>query len=240
MFNFQRADNVTNNAGFFAMCVTFCAFGLGLITLLKNKDRLVLFLSLGVCPMIFYFVIHIAYYAWFLFLAALALSIFIGMGVEVVFKFYEGSREREKAIQYSVSVLLILLFCGTTGKFLLQKQKNFFPTYLTPSHVIGDYLRENTPRGSSVGYDCMGQVGYYSERIMIDQTGIVTDGVVDHLNQKDFNWTYDHYKPDYILENSNPILPYTMKNSHIKDKYQLVHVFDFGKGNIVVLYKRIV
>jgi len=66
----------------------------------------------------------------------------------------------------------------------------------------GKWLAEHTPPGSSVAYLEIGQIGYYSNRKIIDVLGLVTPGAAEHVGKNDFLWVYLRYQPDYIIYNS--------------------------------------
>ncbi len=221
-----------NNIGLMALYSTISVLTIAFLNIFKNKNYFILIMALGVIPIVFYCAIKIAFYHWFLFLFCLLQSILVGVSLKVIFELYAGEKIQTKVSKYLLCAILIAPFFYSNYKFL--KQRGGQVSSVTEYQTIGEYLRDNTPPDASIGYIEVGQIGYYSRRKIIDLTGMVTKDVVEHLKLRDFNWTYEEYKPDYILDNPSFTWLYEFAKSNIKSRYTLIHTFDSG----LYLYKR--
>jgi hypothetical protein len=66
--------------------------------------------------------------------------------------------------------------------------------------AMGLWLKNNTPPQSAVLLEPLGYVGYYSERIMIEEVGLVTPAVTKLKLRQIGNEQYTSiFKPDYVL-----------------------------------------
>ncbi len=66
--------------------------------------------------------------------------------------------------------------------------------------AIGVWLNQNTPVGASVLLEPLGYVGYYSNRMMIDEVGLVTPAVVELKRQHvDPDLYFSIFHPDYYV-----------------------------------------
>lgn len=65
---------------------------------------------------------------------------------------------------------------------------------------IGLWLNSNTPPESTVQLEPLGYIGYYAQRVMLDEVGLVTPAVVDlHRQRIRAENFYQYLKTDYIL-----------------------------------------
>lgn len=65
----------------------------------------------------------------------------------------------------------------------------------------GKWLAQHTTPTASVAYVEIGQIGYYSNRKIVDVLGLVTPGVAKRVAKGDFLWVYLAYQPDYVIYN---------------------------------------
>ncbi len=65
--------------------------------------------------------------------------------------------------------------------------------------ATGEWLRNNTPPGASVAYFEIGYIGYYAHRTIVDEMALLQPDVAPHIASRDFQWVFQHYKPDYIV-----------------------------------------
>lgn len=66
--------------------------------------------------------------------------------------------------------------------------------------AMGLWLKDNTPPQSRILLEPLGYVGYYSERTMIEEVGLVTPSVTELKRQQIGNEKYTAiFKPDYVI-----------------------------------------
>lgn len=91
-----------------------------------------------------------------------------------LFKSVRWRRFLSIGILFAGLALIAVGSAATTRRFR-DLQRYRYDGSLKP---IGLWLRENTPPGTTVQLEPLGYVGYYSERIMLDEVGLVTPSVV--------------------------------------------------------------
>lgn len=73
--------------------------------------------------------------------------------------------------------------------------------------AIGLWLKQNSPPGASVLLEPIGYIGYYSERVIRDEVGLVTPAVTI-LKQQGRNDNYSYLQdmqPDYVIQHCDEI-----------------------------------
>ena len=67
---------------------------------------------------------------------------------------------------------------------------------------VARWLATNTPANASVAYLEIGRIGYYSDRRIIDQMGLVTPEAIEQVKRRNLTWVLHAFKPDYYLVHS--------------------------------------
>ena len=101
-----------------------------------------------------------------------------------------------------LSVLFLILFTGIY--FGLQRAQEYkdkqFYRQEESLKAIGMWLNQNTPAQTTVLLEPLGYIGYFSDRIMIDEVGLVTPAVVDLKRQHvDPKLYFSIFHPDYYV-----------------------------------------
>lgn len=126
---------------------------------------------------------------------------------------------------YSMSLIVLLIAClsynsivkSSWTKSLQDKQQEV----LIP---IGEWFNTNTPPESTILLEHIGYIGWYADRPMFDEVGMVTPKAVDlHVHNVPAKYYYQVFWPNYVVwscsnggETRNTISKY----------YDLVKVFD--------------
>ena len=209
--------------------------GITVFGVFKNRAHQVLVLSLGAAPIFFYCALDIAFYPWFLFLFGLLLSMLVGLSLRVTVEKCRSESPRVKLVWNLLVALIVLVTLHTNYNLIKQRVPR---KDSTPYQALGEYLRDHTSRDASIGYVEVGQIAYYGQRRIVDLTGLVSKGVVEHLKAGDSNWAYEEYKPDYIVDDPRFGWLYDFSASTVQKDYHLFHTFDFGSGHVLMLYAR--
>jgi hypothetical protein len=105
----------------------------------------------------------------------------------------------------------------------------------------GRWLTEHTAPNATVGYFEIGYIGYYSQRQMIDPLGLINPGVAPHIAQREFTWAYEHYRPEYIIQNQLIFVPYigkVVKAPWFKQEYrEITQITEPGYPPLII-YER--
>jgi len=149
-----------------------------------------------------YHLAHLPFYHWYMIPVALALCIFAACTFAALAELAASRWKEQGRLVYGVALLLIapILVAQIPGARVRALGAEKSPVRLVYSRV-GDWLARHTHPDASVGYIEIGFLGYTSHRPMIDPLGLVNPGVSPHVAQGDLTWAYEHYRPDYILEN---------------------------------------
>jgi hypothetical protein len=158
----------------------------------------------------FYHLTGVPFYNWYLIPIVLGLSILMASGlagsVEALTFLYARLVNRQSAFPVktigSILATGIIAISITAQIKHLQLLESREPNPVEKTYeAVGQWLQINTPGDTSVGYFEIGYIGYYSRRTIIDPLGLVDPVIVPHVSQGDFNWAYEHFRPDYILIN---------------------------------------
>lgn len=94
------------------------------------------------------------------------------------------------------------VLCVVASLIWLERTQRTQPDpHLVTYRLVGDWLAQHTPAASSVGLLEIGVVGYYSERRVVDTMGLVTPGMVGHLQDwfQTLRYAVNRYWPDYVV-----------------------------------------
>lgn len=235
LVNFVRPVFASGTLGLEILPAMVVLGAIGLLGMMKNRDYLVLTLALGAAPIGFYCSTNIAFYPWFLFLPGLLLSMLAGLSLVVVADWLGGWQRPARTIGYSLFALSVVVILHASYKSV-KLRVPWKGT--TPYQTIGEYVRDHTPRHASIGYVEVGQIAYYGQRRIVDLTGMVSEGVVEHLRMGHSDWAYQQYEPDYVLDDPRFAWLHDFSRSAVKKDYELVQTFDFGSGRRLSLYER--
>lgn len=151
--------------------------------------------------------------------------IFLGMGLGLLWECIKTTRVSK--IIFSGSLILLLILELATGIAFADsvKERQFF-RHESALKGIGLWLRDNTELQSVVLLEPLGYVGYYSDRIMIDEVGLVTPAVVAlKLRQIGPEKYASIFEPDYVVVHCDDYSRMPIK-PQVKLNYQLAIVFD--------------
>lgn len=107
-------------------------------------------------------------------------------------------RQERRAL---VGVILFLAFLSLPN---LQQEWRSIRQLQSSRHTtlieVGKWLNRNTPQNSAVLLEPLGYVGYYADRIMYDEVGLVTPLAVElHKDGVGGSEFYKYFHPDYVI-----------------------------------------
>lgn len=96
--------------------------------------------------------------------------------------------------------------------------------------AIGKWLKMNTGKNETVYIECLGYVGYFSEREMFDYPGLASPEVVRMIKHENLNFQsiIPQLKPDWIVMRPSEYLP-LINNADFKRHYEAVKIFDVSE-----------
>ena len=179
----------------------------GLIPLLRQRWALPL-IGWAICHLAGYIVLGVAPYRWYYAPLVPALAALFGLGLGWLTNHLAG-RWRQAGL--ATGLLIVTLAAGRSF-YLIDQTPRHDTTFLEghgPSmlptvdwdlyRTTGLWLREHTPPSAQIGVAEIGQLGYWSERPMVDYLGLLQPNIADALARRDVYWWLPHTLPDYLI-----------------------------------------
>jgi hypothetical protein len=179
---------------------------------LRLKPLNVIIISFLIFYTLFYVILNIPNYHWYYAPYYLMGFFYSGVGLawwahnlwsakDIIFRIMGAT-----AIAIIIPLVLYQAFHATLNKVDIGG-------IAKPYWIIGNWLRENTPKDAKIALIEIGTVGWYSERYIIDILGLVNPFNAKFIGEKKFNAWLQHYAPNYILIHQ----PVTGHEAGIKD-----------------------
>ena len=244
-------------------------FVLGMIYAIVGERQWLLLFSWVILQTIGYIILRVPFYHWYVAHIGLGLGILASLGAAAppyfwgtVYKVMDdllvAIKEDAVALRHKLSslsdklkvlyplVVSLVSLCVILS--LLAEIGAIYPYYRGqpgPANRLyraaGEWFAENTDQDASIAYLEIGQIGYYSDRRVIDVLGLVTPGVVDHVKKGDFLWAYLRYKPDYIVYNAifSAWIGVVRQQPWFKDSYhEVARLQEPGYPAPLIIYKK--
>lgn len=210
---------------------------LGIIALFLRSQYWLLFLASELLLMLGYSLLQAPFYHWYFMPILVVASILIGVGLGAIPAILIPAVKRLPRFPHSLAYGLIGILAlapilppmARGAEMAFRRKLAIQHSYpFEPYREIGQWLADNTPRTSTVGYIEIGIIGYYSMREMIDPAGLVTASAIEHVRQDDLAWAYREYLPDYLIINprfSSLLGPFEQE-PWFADCYDIVHAVE--------------
>lgn len=203
-----------------------------------------------------YLVLDLPFYHWYIAHIGLGLAVLAGLGVAVPLwlKPFEVNRAKIAGILDSssgvrlargIGIALVSLCLILSASVVVQAVEAYNRGQPNPSNYIyaktGKWLAEHTPPTASVAYLEIGQIGYYSNRKIMDVLGLVTPGAAKRVAKGDFLWVYLAYQPDYIIYNDifEPWIGFVREQPWFQEAYREIEQIEQpGYPAPLIIYQR--
>jgi hypothetical protein len=145
------------------------------------------------------------------------LGFFVISGLVFSYKYYNKKPLLSPHVVKSILVAYLVVFTllgFENAKLVRFLQANRHEASLTR---IGLWLNQNTPVDATVMLEPLGYIGYYADRIMMDEVGLVTPEIVS-LKAQGVRKTEEYYrilKPDYVVVHCDDSLIMQTKGSGV-------------------------
>ncbi len=180
----------------------------GIVVILKRARYCLLPITWIILHALAYEVMQVAFYHWYALPSALGLAILCGYGAAGWLSRLSGRGAQNKGKYWhrmidglsSVSIgamLVLLLYLWAVllaNRRLAIQQSSAYPE-------IGRWLARSSAIQATIGAVEIGEIGFFSDRTIIDPMGLVTDGAITHIKDWDLSWAYREMLPDYIVVN---------------------------------------
>ncbi len=165
--------------------------------LVRNRDRLknpffiiIIFWTLSHF-LIYAFILNPPPYPWYYAPYTLLFTVIFSAALEEIYKLFH-----HRKIFYVFFVVVLLAGLIIPLKTIFSPYNYKYRMYT----AAAEWLNSNASPGSSVLLDEIGIVGYYYRQgKIIDVFGLVNPESAVKINAGDYDWTIQHYKPDYII-----------------------------------------
>ena len=129
----------------------------------------------------------------------------LGLGISGIRKKFTSSRTTPFYNIITVAILFLLVAVQAINLWQLRQRPD---NRLVIYEVVGEWLRDHTPPDASIGTLEVGIIGYYSQRRMIDFSGLIQPQVSNQLTANTTYedaaiWAVEHYRPAYLVLQKN-------------------------------------
>jgi hypothetical protein len=145
-----------------------------------------------------YTVLGVLQFSWYYPPLIPVLILLTAKGIEFV---AEHPFNRREWIRPILLVILLALCLIPNLDWLTSKQKTKMGAHTATYVEVGEWLRDHTPQDSSVVTIEIGVIGFYSDRTIVDTMGLVSPGMLGHLEgwSQTLRFAVNHYWPDYAV-----------------------------------------
>ncbi len=170
--------------------------------------RLPHLLVLGWVALVFvsYVALQLPFYFWF----AAPFAIALGLTVALLFpRDAVGVRLRPLLWIGRLAVAFVFVAnAAVTTRLLADGQAKYalFDWVIMPRvsdnayREVAAWFSTHSQTGDTIAFAEFGQLHYYAERDIVDSLGLVSAGAAAHLAAGDGIWTYERYRPQWIVE----------------------------------------
>jgi hypothetical protein len=128
-----------------------------------------------------------------------ATLILAGIGLGGIWERVKSAHFLKQSFLFFILVLF-LIQVQTSLDFAERTRERQLHRYEQSLTAIGLWLKDNTDPNSVILLEPLGYIGYYSERTILDEVGLVTPAVVELKRQKINAEQYAYiFKPDYLI-----------------------------------------
>jgi len=157
-----------------------------------------------VTHLVFYQALHMPIYHWYLTPLVYAITLMAGIGMEAVARYIRLLSPTVAGRLVATAVVWLLAAGALSAEWRapygwLQTRPHSGERFY---NEVAQWLADKTPAEASVAYLEIGRIGYYSDRRIIDQMGLVTPEAIPHMPERNFAWVVYRFKPDYYLVHS--------------------------------------
>jgi len=117
---------------------------------------------------------------------------------------WDGARRQTRMRRYSAALVLLVFFISGVGLAIPVSDRVLnTQVYRDESALKGIrlWLGGHSPRDATVLLEPLGYIGYYSDRVMIDEVGLVTPRIVELKRQGivDTARYVEFFRPDFVV-----------------------------------------
>ncbi len=253
------ADNVTMYAqqyGFTLSSVrgliVTIPFVIGLVVILSQRDDFIIFPS--------YFIIYSAVFVllgarlgsgWYWQPLWPVHNIIVAGGIGLIAGMAQGRFELVERFKRPITVVIVLaitLLWATTLKARFVDFQWWDDREIIELQVVGQWINQNSAPNATVGLETIGAIGWFSDRYIVDEGGLVSPPVAEinaRTGKPDPIAVLQTFQPDYYIAWIHGELGDIMSSPEQKEwftaHYQSVGTFDVGAGRApyFALFKKI-
>jgi hypothetical protein len=159
-----------------------------------------------------YAALDVPFYHWYAAPLAMAVAITAATGMTLILQLMWHAASRHAplgrraaaglAAVAAVAIIAVYAFSAAMSQRLAGERATAaaWPTahYRLYSRV-SEWLNTSTPKGSSVGYDEIGYIGFHSHNRIVDPFGLVTEDASHFIARREFEGAYRRSLPDYLI-----------------------------------------
>lgn len=184
-----------------------------------------------------YTVLGVLRFPWYYPLLAPAFSLLVAYGAV-------GLADRlDRPARRAWALAALSALCLAASLIWLGRSQHTQPDpHLETYRLVADWLARHTPVDSSVALLEIGVVGYYSERQVVDTMGLVTPGMVGHLQNwfQTLRYAVNRYWPDYVVALAQTAWTGIASEAWFQEAYTPVGVIENAADSVapVIIFQR--
>jgi hypothetical protein len=212
----------------------------GIYRILRKTKELSFIILWTVFYLCFYFFAGTRMYVWYYVPFYLGYLILTAQGVIYVYErlssFYTNLSQRRKLLLLFKGIQITLLIFVVVFSFLVywKQMKRTFKLVRTEQigleqihKKIGLWLRENSDEKDTVCAEDIGYMGYFSQRYILDQDGLVSPQAVPFNRKQNRLGLVQAYFPRYVVVGFyGPYYRKVINSDWFKNNYQLQKIFN--------------
>lgn len=185
---------------------------------MKNKyfSIFAIFAVVEITQLIFF---GTTYFARYFYLFTLVCYIILGFGISDAIRQTIMRSTDNKRYLWAITLLVVAVISFPR---IYSSATNYHNHFDGVNVHIGQWLNSNTPPGSTVLLEPLGYVGWYADRYMIDEVGLVTPKVVELNGKIPGSEFFRVFWPDYVVWTCNGG---GKVRSEIAEYYSIVQIF---------------
>jgi hypothetical protein len=185
---------------------------------------------------------YVPFYLGYLSLAALGLGLFFEKAEGILRKMLELSKHGKRILP-SLKILGIAFLsalCILAGLIYFRQMKHTFKAIAAEQLAlegihkqIGLWLLENTQPNDMICAEDIGYMGYYSNRHILDQDGLVSPQAIPFNKNRNRLGLLEKYKPAYfVIGFAGPYFSQVIQSDWFKNNYKKQAIFNEGSVNL--------
>jgi hypothetical protein len=109
----------------------------------------------------------------------------------------------------------------------------------TLNRMVGEWVRKNSPRNSTLAIKDIGYIGYYSQRKIMDLAGLVSPECIPYRAKGDFLTPIRKFRPEYFAFSAGQAKNLNLQQNQLMNFYKLATEIK-NKDGVFLIYESVI